>query len=391
MVQFPFFGEFKTGATKLADLLAPSLGQGLGSMFSSYQANKALESALNDPKLKSATIDEKLSALETKMRPFGEIGEQLFNRRFKLEELGQQEKLKQQTKLADKENYEIVKNNFGKDIADLWSVSDQGAKTELVKNALEFKRRGLDISKLFQKEIISEEAPAKIPKDDYSFNFSGLLPKEKLDQKNTLRKENLPIFQEAQKQLRNTEIEQFRLNQLESLSNKLPEGIGSKLISGINPLTGEIIIPELASPETQLYAKIINDFTTSAKDSYGARVTDFDLQQFMKRLPMLSNTKEGRDLIFDYMKKVKEIDTRRNNALIDVYNKYKLDGISQEDAARAVDDMLADDRLIQEAQQINKKINAFSEQKKSEYSIGDIAVVDGVKYEFNGNKWIEVE
>ena len=84
MVQF--FGEFKTGAAKLADLLAPSLGQGLGSMFSSYQANKALESALNDPKLKSASIDEKLSALETKMRPFGSIGEQLFNRRFQLEQ-----------------------------------------------------------------------------------------------------------------------------------------------------------------------------------------------------------------------------------------------------------------------------------------------------------------
>ena len=103
------------------------------------------------------------------------------------------------------------------------------------------------------------------------------------------------------------------------------------------------------------------------------------------------NTKEGRDLIFDYMRKVKEIDTRRNKALIDIYNKYKLDGISQEDAERAVDDMLADDRLIQDAQQINEKINVFSEQKESEYNVGDIAVVDGVKYEFNGNKWIEVE
>lgn len=389
MVQY--FGQLK-GAPGLADILTPSLGQGLGQMFSTYQANKRLEEVLKDPKYKSADLQEKLSGIESAMRPYGEIGEQLFNRRAELEQLNQQEKQKQQSQLEDKQNYEIVKNNFGKDIADLWSVSDQGARTELVKKALEYKQRGMDISELFQKEMPVEEAQAKFPKDEYSFDFSGLTPKEKLDQKNLLRKDNLPIFQEAQKQMRNSEIEQFRLNQLKSLSDVMPEGIGEKLFSGINPLlTGEIIIPEFASPEAQAYSKIINDFTTAAKDSYGARVTNFDLQQFMKRLPMLSNTREGRDLIFDYMKKVKEIDTRRNKALIDVYNKYKLNGISQEDAERAVDDMLANDRLIQDAQQINEKIQAFSEPKEPIYNVGDIAVVDGIKYKFNGNKWIEVE
>lgn len=388
MVQY--FGQLK-GAPGLADILTPSLGQGLGQMFSTYQANKRLDEVLKDPKYKSADLQEKLSGLESAMRPYGQIGEQLFNRRAELEQLGQQEQEKKQSQLEDKQNYEIVKNNFGKDIADLWSVSDQGARTELVKTALMYKQRGMDISELFQKEMPSEEAQAKLPKDEYAFNFSGLTPKEKLDQKNLLRKDNLPIFQEAQKQMRSSEIEQFRLNQLKSLSDVMPEGIGEKLISGINPLTGDIIIPEFASPETQAYSKIINDFTTAAKDSYGARVTNFDLQQFMKRLPMLSNTKEGRDLIFDYMKKVKEIDIRRNKALIDVYNQYKLNGISQEDAERAVDDMLANDKLIQDAQQINEKIQALPERREPIYNVGDIAVVDGIKYKFNGSKWIEVE
>lgn len=84
MVQF--FGETKPLSTRLADLLGPSLGQGLGQMYASYQANKALEDALMDPKLQNAPIDEKLSALESKLRPYGAIGEQLFNRRFQLEQ-----------------------------------------------------------------------------------------------------------------------------------------------------------------------------------------------------------------------------------------------------------------------------------------------------------------
>lgn len=388
MVQY--FGQLER-APGLADILTPSLGQGLGQMFSTYQANKRLEEVLKDPKYKSADLQEKLSGIESAMRPYGQIGEQLFNRRAELEQLNQQEQEKKLNQIEDKKNYEIVKNNFGKDTADLWSVFDQGARTELVKKALEYKQRGIDISELFQKEMPVEEAQAKFPKDEYAFDFSGYTPEEKVDQKNTLRKENSPIFQEARKKLSNSEMEEFRLNELKSLSDVLPEGIGEKLISGVNLSTGEIIIPEFASPEAQAYSNIINSFTTTAKDSYGAVVTNFDLQQFMKRLPTLANTKEGRNLIFDYMKKIREIDTRRNKALIDVYNKYKLNGISQEDAERAVDDMLANDRLIQDAQQINEKIQAFPERREPIYNVGDIAVVDGIKYKFNGNKWIEVE
>lgn len=84
------FGYLK-GGPSLGDILTPSLGQGLGQMFSSYQANKRLDSILNDPQYKNAETEEKLSALESGMRPFGEIGEQLFNRRAQLEQVAQKE------------------------------------------------------------------------------------------------------------------------------------------------------------------------------------------------------------------------------------------------------------------------------------------------------------
>jgi hypothetical protein len=142
MVQF--FNEFKTGAAKLADLLAPSLGQGLGSMFSSYQANKALESALNDPKLKSASIDEKLSALETKMRPFGSIGEQLFNRRFQLEQQAEERRRQKELELKAEQERALMR--------------EEKAKSEELRAGIETEKLGLKREELMQKLQSQKEA-----------------------------------------------------------------------------------------------------------------------------------------------------------------------------------------------------------------------------------------
>lgn len=100
MVQY--FGQLER-APGLADILTPSLGQGLGQMFSTYQANKRLEEVLKDPKYKSADLQEKLSGIESAMRPYGQIGEQLFNRRAELEQLNQQEQEKKQLALEKKQ------------------------------------------------------------------------------------------------------------------------------------------------------------------------------------------------------------------------------------------------------------------------------------------------
>lgn len=100
MVQY--FGQLER-APGLADILTPSLGQGLGQMFSTYQANKRLEEVLKDPKYKSADLQEKLSGIESAMRPYGQIGEQLFNRRAELEQLNQQEQERKQLALEKKQ------------------------------------------------------------------------------------------------------------------------------------------------------------------------------------------------------------------------------------------------------------------------------------------------
>ncbi len=103
----------------------------------------------------------------------------------------------------------------------------------------------------------------------------------------------------------------------------------------INWVTGE---PRFGaaqlSPETQLFVKTVNDFTTKAKDSYGSRVTNFDLQQFMKRLPTLANSTEGRGLILKQMEILNEIDELDHKTLQEVYDHYGIDNINNQQAKK---------------------------------------------------------
>lgn len=350
------FGYLK-GGPSIGDILTPSLGQGLGQMFSSYQANKRLDSILNDPQYKNAETEEKLSALESGMRPFGEIGEQLFNRRAQLEQVAQKEIEKKQSKLEDQKNYDVIKSSFGKEAADLWSVSDQGAKTELVKKALEHKERGKNLSELLNDT--QSQAPT-LPQDEYAYDFSGRTLNQKFDQMNQLRKENIPILEKTQAKLRASELENFKINRLEQLSEEVPSSMIEQLVNLINPITGDFIVPKGASPAAQEYQKIIADFTKNIKESYGSVVSDLDLKTFLQSLPSLANSKEGRRQIFNYMRQVRAIEDDYNKGILEAFIKYSPEGISQEMLFKSVNDKLSKNNSIKELENLDSSIRQMA-------------------------------
>lgn len=166
MVQY--FGQLK-GAPGLADILTPSLGQGLGQMFSTYKANKRLEEVLSDPKYKSADLQEKLSGLESAMRPYGEIGEQLFNRRVQLEQLGQQEQEKKQLALEKKQQEaqraELEAEKLKR------SEEEQAFKRDIELQKLDLLKRKqtlaeTDSERNFYQKLIKQQEGQELPKDE---------------------------------------------------------------------------------------------------------------------------------------------------------------------------------------------------------------------------------
>ena len=131
-------------------------------------------------------------------------------------------------------------------------------------------------------------------------------------------KANLPLYIKDQEAIEGKENQNLRIDRLEALNNtgKLPSGLG-RINVGLK--SGELIFPFAANPETQAFIKTLNDFTVEAKNTFGARVTNFELERFMKRLPTLLNSKEGRAIILKQMKLMTEIDLLDKQGVVDAF------------------------------------------------------------------------
>ena len=269
----------------------------------------------------------------------------------------------EQKKLQDQVSYDIVKDLFNPEFADLWSISSPGAQTALISQGLDYLARGEDINKLLSryKKPKSEKDTfdKKQPEKEYTLNVAGKTPKEIQAYKSELRKENKTYFDNATTKTDGLTKELFSLKQLENLSDKVPEGIFGKAFSGINPMTGELLIPELANAETELFVKTVNNFITAAKDTFGARVTNFELEAFMNRLPKLSNSKEGRRLIINQMKYLAELDQMYYKELKDVYRQFGQENITPEDA-----DRIAEERIKDKAEKLTAQFDKDFEKQK---------------------------
>lgn len=312
-----------------------SAGQQLGQQFSE-RLNKAQE---DEAILRETGID--LSGVHD---------QQSRQEAFKQAMAAQLEKRRIDTIPEDQRPYNVMKDRYGKEIADLYNSATEGGKTAILNNLLEREARGdfeqeLDDRRQDYGIDIKPELPGQAsaktgsrrgaPKEEAPIKAidydKGLTPAERIKRQESRYSINLPLYQENQGKLQAAQADKDNLNILSQLSDQI-SGIHRL---NIHPQTGELIVPALASPEAQRYVKTINDFTKNAKDSYGARVTNFDLTQFMKRLPTLANTKEARRQIIEQLQIINDINRARYEELDRVIDAHGgLRGIDYDKAQR---------------------------------------------------------
>ncbi len=75
------------------------------------------------------------------------------------------------------------------------------------------------------------------------------------------------------------------------------------------------------SPEAQEAVKLITDQIKGAKDTFGARVTNFDAQTFLKTLPNLLNSPDGRRRVLRDLKMINEINQMEEQGILDVIDR----------------------------------------------------------------------
>lgn len=393
-------------------VLAQALGEGLGNFTGNYFASKSLNEVLQDPKLKNAPLSERMSALEGALRPYGERGQKLLQSRMQIEQQVEQRKQfereqeeqkiigefasgkpltpeqfakmtpENQFKAINIQKNKVASKRFGENLREMgfddkeinsyqnaFENATEGGKTEIIKQVMDQYNRKKSLDQ--NKNSENEYPPVN--------EFEGLNPKEKVSRQNELRKENFPLFKDSQKKLRGLKSEKDHLNILDSLneSHKLPEGFGRGIINPstkkpyeMAELTGQV------NPETQRFIKTLNDFTTQAKDSYGARVTNFDLNQFMERLPSLLNTYEGRRQIIRQMSIINELNSLYEGELKNVYQKYGMGNISYENAVSIVEKNIApeEERLTKEFDKISENQDQIKSKTKENIQEGMIKV-----------------
>lgn len=326
------------------------------------------------------------------------------NADYKLSGQQQAQKLAGEFK-SDTRNYEVMKDAFGKKFADVWRASPTGARTDLEKGAFDAAVRGLDIDELLQglpektsesqaKEVAGElpqpqlkvgekQAPKNMKWPEMDKRPKGYTPKEWNAEKKTWRQENAPIFERNKEKVNVTERDALGIKKLTKLnqSQKLPEGFERFLL---NPETGDFYglaqVAGLASPEAQEWIKEIARFQNRAKDSFGAKVTNFDLQSYMKQFPGLLNTPEGRSRILRMMKINNELDSLHERALNLIYGKYGLSGIPQEEAEKLAQSMITD-----ETERLNNEFLELDNFNRNALSgkMVDVIGPDGTPYEID--------
>lgn len=409
---------------RLAETLGMSLGQGIGNGLNTYFANRSLNSVLKDKKLEGVPQSQKLEAIRSALSPYGEKGQEILQQRMAIEQQamnesqqdvlgrvveGQKVSAEDLAKLTPENQLKVlqVKKNkeTGRGIYDMLikaGLPEETAKlygdvaenattgglTQIVKSAVDLARRtqvGKGLPGQEPNSVEDQELHDILSKQD-----EGLTTTEKVSRETERFKVGQPIRQEASSKLRGFTRDKERFGILESLNNsgKLPNDFGLLNVDE----SGNLRLPFAASPEAQRFVKTLNEFSASAKETYGARVTNFDLAQFLKRFPTLLNSTDGRKQILQQMKIVNDINS--------VYYKNLQEVFSKAGGARRIDADMAEELAEKRSEKtINELVKKFDEigqfssqpaasefkgRKIRDKNTGEILVSDG-------ENWMPVE
>lgn len=251
----------------------------------------------------------------------------------------------------DEQSYQTISKRFGQDAADLYRSATEGGKTSVLNKLLENEQRSKELGDTLNSPTVEGE---------YRLDTKGMTPKERVDYKAQLRKSNEPIWKESKDKLKSHKELNTDIKILRGLNEKknLPEGFQKLLI---NPETGapyeQVNAIKNMHPDVQRWVKTIARQATQAQSAFPGRVTNFDLQSYMRQFPSLFNTYEGRKIILDQMELSNKANELFEDALNKVYSRHKLSGITPEDAQIEAEKMVGN-----EIEEINQKLVNLAEE-----------------------------
>lgn len=398
------------------------LGNSLSDVLQNFMIDKSINKLKNSPDFSNAPASERLEKLVGTLGRFGPTGQKRLQdyllveqqreaekERAKAEkeqeilarieggeEISSQERAaltpKTQLALAHRQKGKQAASNFkqallnqgvdeniASNIADLYSGATEGGKTAILNNTLDLINRGLLGGERPSQNKFREEQAENI-RENAAFNWpkiemeKGLRPADVVKRQGEREKANTEIYQNAVSKKKALEEDALSINQLKQLNETadLPQGWGRVQL---NPKTGELFLPAAASPESQLFVKTVTNFIKRAKDTFGTRVTNFDLDSFKQGLPTLANSREGRELILEQMDIVNRLNSLDEDAILNTYDHYGIENINNQKAQKIANIWKQDRKkeLVNEFKNILKNRNEI----KKDSEIIEMLTPDG--------------
>lgn len=134
--------------------------------------------------------------------------------------------------------------------------------------------------------------------------------KESKKEQARINKETQPYYKEISDAARASFQADNRLNRMEEIikKGKLPWPGPRAFVNAVfRPFLGkDFDLSELGNPDAAEFKKLQNDFLRDAKSIFGSRLTNFDVESFLKIVPNLSTTSEGNLRIIHELRLVNE-------------------------------------------------------------------------------------
>lgn len=254
---------------------------------------------------------------------------------------------------------------------------DEGMAEAAAKD-LQQRPLGLIDAEKMQKQMAEDEIEDYLQSRD-----EGTTPSERIRLGSERYRTGLPLFQEASKQLKGVSDSKARLGILQNLnkSKKLPKALGRINVDE----QGNLRLPFLSSAEAQRFVKTVNEFAAGAKNTYGSRVTNFDLEQYLKQFPTLLNSEDGIKQLIEQLNIVNDINAVYYKNLKNVYDKAGGARYIDADIAQGIADRMSEpqvEKLVQKFSSIGtfEKLPPANKNKGQQFldeDTGDVYVSDG--------------
>jgi len=158
---------------------------------------------------------------------------------------------------------------------------------------------------------LAREQQAQLHEETQALKREQFERRETRAEQSEINKETQKFYEETNKARKAARENDLRLGRMETL-NKEGNLQNPLLYASLKKF--HLDIPALQSADSQEFVKLSNDFLRNAKDIFGARLTNLDVQTFLRIVPELSQSPEGRQRIIENMRAFNEASRIRADA-----------------------------------------------------------------------------